>query len=343
MDHQWYWRTEGEEYGPLSTGELEDLVRRNRLKEADRIRLDGSADWLPAERVKVMFGAAGGADGPETGAQSAARVLAGLDRRQLEREADEVSWGTRFAGLVGKGASGPAAVLALCRDWVAAGLAQLLKLFGRKATLGVVAVLLLAVVYRGVDFVDTRTDDARENLASAWEDFQTLKKQGASPAEWKEFERQMTEWLDPAMEELGDSAVRNESASRLWGSSHFDKALGQRNLVSAGWILRDLVAKEQEPQPDTQAKANVVKDINGKPVPPLGVTLARDSQETLFSKRINMAEAYLTGKFRTSRAGAGTNAAKTPVDPLIAGIIVADVGLALGAIAYWWRRRRRRV
>src|SRR5258708_3204071 len=89
MNHEWFWQTDGEQYGPLSTAEFEDPVRRNRVKGSDEIRLDGTADWLPAMQVIAMFAEPVGDASTGTAAQSAADVLSRAARMRLGTQEDE--------------------------------------------------------------------------------------------------------------------------------------------------------------------------------------------------------------------------------------------------------------
>lgn len=347
MDQQWFWQTAGEQYGPLSIEEIEDLVRRGRVSDDDQIRLDGSADWLPAVQVKAMFKApvapeAGDSEAPETGAQSAARVLAGLERRQLEREADEVSWGSRLAGLAGKGSRGPAAVVAVFRDWIAAGLAGLLGLFARKTTLAVIAVLLLAVLFRNVELGDSQAREAHAELAAAFEQMQAMKKRGASQAEWQEFERETLEWLKPMLQDLGESAVRNERGYDLRLISQFNTVGAHRNLVGAGWALAEAISDARESKQRAKAPAAERPDGRGQPIPALPPGQIDDPPEAVFSKRMDIAQGFMDGQIKEITTSAPTKAGTGSIDPMIAGMIVIDVGVVGGALAFWWKRRRRK-
>ena len=125
MDHQWFWETDGDVYGPLSTDELEDLHPPR-----------SGSGWRPGPRgrfQRLVAGsrsprnvsvAAGGAPQTSTGesaAQSAARLLAGASRQQLLHEAEPPTLGARLAALIGNAAKGPAGLLMLTFDLVGSG------------------------------------------------------------------------------------------------------------------------------------------------------------------------------------------------------------------------------
>ena len=342
MDHQWFWRTDGETYGPLSTDELEDLVRRGRIRGSDQIRLEGSDKWLPADEVRGMFLSPDEGSPVESAAQSAARVLAGASRQALEHEAERPSFSAKLASLIGKSARGPAGLLALFFDLLWSGLDRLKGLFGRKITLGVIALLLLAILFKNLEFGDTQSRDAHEQIAEAWEEMQAMKNRHASPQEWAEFERETLAWLEPTLESLGESAVQNETGihpTALWSNSHLTAALTQKSLIASGGILKEVLADARRPKAEAAPARKIVTDRNGKLVPPLPQRQITLPPESRFADQMNVAQAFLNGELR-SRGQAATTAA-TPMDPLMAGMVVVDVGIVAGALAFWWRRRRR--
>mgnify|MGYP005640482015 CR=1 FL=1 len=57
MPNQWYFRIGDREDGPVSLDELKKLVLQGRLAGEDRVRKDHQDLWIPARRLKGLFGA----------------------------------------------------------------------------------------------------------------------------------------------------------------------------------------------------------------------------------------------------------------------------------------------
>ncbi len=359
MADHWYWQTAGEQYGPLSTAELEDLIRRNRVQDADQIRVEGSADWLPAAQVRAMFAAPDGsltpeslATGspvpesgvsPETGAQSAARVLAGIERQRMQATADEVGWSEQLAALIGKTLRSPFGFVTLAFDLLCSSLGIFKGLFGRKLVLGVIGLVLLAIVLKNLEFGDRTAKEAHEQIAEAWDELQEMKNRKASPEDLAEFERETVAWLNPTLKSLGESAIQNETGIRLsalWSNSHLNAAQAQRSLIAAGGVLKESLAEAARPRPQSQSSSRIVTDRNGRRIPPLGRKQVTLPPESRFVDLMSVAQGFLNGEIK-NRAPLAT-AAWPAIDPLLAGFVVVDLGIVTGGVTFWWRRKRRK-
>lgn len=55
MADQWHYSRDGQQFGPVSGGELRQLVAHGGLSPTDLIWRDGLADWVPASRIKGLF------------------------------------------------------------------------------------------------------------------------------------------------------------------------------------------------------------------------------------------------------------------------------------------------
>jgi hypothetical protein len=55
MGSQWYYRRGGQRYGPVSDGELRQLVTTGKLQPTDLIWRAGLKTWEPASKIKGLF------------------------------------------------------------------------------------------------------------------------------------------------------------------------------------------------------------------------------------------------------------------------------------------------
>lgn len=343
MNEQWFWQTQGESYGPLSTNELEDLVRRGRIGDEDLIQLGGTQDWLPAGEIKSLFLEGEATASNETSsADAAARVLRRAAFLQAGGTGDEEA--PRF-GALRKLAARATTLSGL--PMAAAGFVDLVFswlwwLVGRKSTLVMAALLLVAVVLRNVEWTDTLAHDSRELLAEAWGEVQTMKQRGATPEEWTAFESETLDWLVPTTKLLETAALKNQTGINSWMSSRVRKSLGQQQLVSASCILRDVLAEVRQGKSKTPDEPSPVRGRKRRSVRPLLLLAQVDSTpETLFAQRMNAADAFLAGTIPTTEVTGGPPPAAEPIDPFFVGFIVLDVTLVGGGLCWWMMRRRR--
>ncbi len=71
MQNQWYIAREGKQYGPVSDGELAQLVRNRELLDGDYLWRQGFENWLPAAQVPEVrhFASNPMAEAPPAGGQ----------------------------------------------------------------------------------------------------------------------------------------------------------------------------------------------------------------------------------------------------------------------------------
>jgi len=335
MSHHWYWQTRGTIYGPLSTDELEDLVQRHRVLDDDSIRIDETDDWIPAVEIKALFTESLEGEADETAAQSAANALSHRARMRLSQDADEAQTGAAISSFFTKALGGIGGLSSALQALAARALTALTNRLTRVMVLSIVSAALLALLIfkllSGVELRDTRAADAQLRLFETWEEFQAMKERRASLSEWEAFERDTIIWLKPMLTTLGETATANQASSIPWGRSGFDKGLGQQQLVSAGWILRDLIveARRNSARPEGDASES-------RPRASRLMTFPTDPPEVLFTKRMTMAQAYLEGTAETLRPAH----VQPPVSSdarWLAGLLgVGGCVLVCGA-GWWWK------
>ena len=59
MSTQWYYAKNGQKCGPVSSQQLQQLAVSGQLRCNDRVWKEGLAEWVPAEKLKGLFPAAG--------------------------------------------------------------------------------------------------------------------------------------------------------------------------------------------------------------------------------------------------------------------------------------------
>ena len=68
MADQWYYAHQGQQSGPVSTEQLEQLAASGQLQPGDVVWKQGMAAWLPANTVEGLFARAPGSAAPTPGA-----------------------------------------------------------------------------------------------------------------------------------------------------------------------------------------------------------------------------------------------------------------------------------
>lgn len=315
MSPQWYWRTQGDARGPFSTEELERLVRQNRIADTDQIRLGQTDEWMSAADIKATFAGSKEPSSSETPSESAARLLSHADHARLSRQVEGASRSTALAGLLRKGGRGLTGILGTFGDWLAAGLEQLSRvriLLGRKATLAVIVIILLAVIFKNIDLGGTQNQEVFDQLSITWDQIQSLKERGGSEAEWKEFQQQTLAWLNPMLQSIEETANRKSIVRQSRTSSGGNDALARRELLWAGRTLREMLEASSPPR----------------------------AVEQRFLSHMSDAHTFLTEEpsIRPSE-GEGATAQAVKMDPLLAGMLLLDAVL-IGGVAFWWWRGR---
>ena len=327
MAEQWYWKHRGDLLGPFDTEVLEDLIRKHRVADQDKIRPVGRNEWLSGAEVKRLFASGGDAS---TSSEAAARLLSQADRLSPRRHAETVegegllnsSWQRTI--LVVQGIWGPlAGVGEHISDSLAGGMSRLQVFANRKLTLVVLGILLAAILLRGVN-LGGQTQNRRifEKLTVTFDELLTMRSAGVPGAERRAFQEETGTWLDKTKESL----IRQEQRPPLisldslpWpGSSHRRGELdaARRELIQAIWAMQKMLQQS----PDSIAYADAAND---------------------FHDRMTEAQDVLSGKHRERILAAQQNTDQPDsTDALMAGILCLDGVLIIGGLVYWFRRRR---
>jgi hypothetical protein len=91
MPGQWYYRIGDREDGPVSLGELKNLVRQGGLAGEDKVRKDQSDFWIPARRLKGLFATDDATPAAQTetapDSPTSANTVASLRKAAVQRSA----------------------------------------------------------------------------------------------------------------------------------------------------------------------------------------------------------------------------------------------------------------
>lgn len=339
MSHHWYWQNRGTTYGPLSTDELESLVRRHRVLDDDSLRVDGTDDWVSGLEIKALFAESLQGNVGETAAESAANALSHRARLGLAQDSEKPSAMAILGAYLGKIVRSVGNLGSTLQLLVFRAVTPVTSRLNRPVVLSLFTASLLVVaavkVLSGVEFRDTKAADAQVRLSETWDEFQAMKRRRAPQAEWEAFERETIAWLKPMLTTLGEAATANQASPIQWGQSGFDKGLGQQQLVSAGWILRDLIvdARKKSLQPESREHSPTMSRTSRL------MTFPTDPPEVMFSKRMAMAEAYLNGTADTLRP-AHVKPPEETGNWWTTGILSAGGCVLIGGAGWWWKQRR---
>lgn len=72
MSAQWYYRQDGQQFGPISSRKLYRLVRRGEIKADDMLWREGMPGWRAAGESKTLFGSEDGRQASVRGLRAAA-------------------------------------------------------------------------------------------------------------------------------------------------------------------------------------------------------------------------------------------------------------------------------
>lgn len=83
MDEEWYWSTDGRQFGPMSFGELQAAYQAGRFGAQDLVWRTGYAEWISASRVPGLVSTHSYAPPPppitfNLGSMSSEQIGAGL-------------------------------------------------------------------------------------------------------------------------------------------------------------------------------------------------------------------------------------------------------------------------
>lgn len=322
MGERWYWRTGDRIQGPFTTAELDRLIHSRRATDTDRIRLEGTHDWLTIAEVRGVFDASVEQSSAGAAAQAAARALARADRAKMQRVVEPARRRSAVVGLARAGRQWLSGLFSSVADLLSDGAARLLKvttLTGKRTVVGLLVIVLGVILFRQIDLGGSRNQRVYDKFARASEELQALQARESSAAQWEKFEQQTGEWLQPTLTTLEESARRDPIARTGWLDSSRDTALARQQLIFAARSLRAMLDKGEASEEELQRFAGIM----------------------------DLAHGYLTGE-RAARAKppipsvSGSAASEAALsDPFMIGILALDA-LVIGiGIVYWWMRRRR--
>lgn len=335
MESQWYWERVGETHGPVTTDELESLIRLHKIRETDRIRLDGSEEWLSTIDVRTMFESSG-AGGSNSPAASATRALA--ERRRMHLSVDEVpvdydvssylslpwrvlkgiGWGCGYVLSEildripiprlkrGRDNAPRESALTTCRNaldnasewgWIQTLIRHKVALFS------ILALILTSIVVKEVVFADFDNQRAFAQLSAIGNQIERL--QGVMPPEVREKQLATVTALRADLESKARNAPWDRN--RYWTASGFRRATVRYKLIKACEILESLFSSNADPE---------------------------------HLKRVFAGQLESTDQLMGQNKAAQSNLIQS-IDPMIAGVVIVD-GLALGGFVVWWRRRARK-
>src|SRR5262245_39945049 len=92
MPEEWYYTIQGQQMGPVSTTELQQLAAQRRLQPSDLVWKEGMAKWVPAANTQGLFPALPSAPVPSAAVPAAAAVPDDYDDRprRRRREPDDL-------------------------------------------------------------------------------------------------------------------------------------------------------------------------------------------------------------------------------------------------------------
>lgn len=235
MEPRWFWRSAESLYGPLSTDEVAQLIRRKRISDTDELRIDDEGEWMAASSIKALLDVSEEARSAHTASDSAAHVLKHAASSRLSYSGAGSAKAPLTGRLVACAGYRLAAFIAYLPCSVRAGalfINRLRWLLNRKLTLAVLAVFLLAVVFKDRERSDWAHQETLVKLSTVWEHSQSLRERSASAAEWRKFAEQTFAWLKPTLETLEQETHEDPVSAQF-----------HRNLLSFGrgveWILED--------------------------------------------------------------------------------------------------------
>lgn len=320
MAAEWYWKHRGELRGPISTEDLDDLIRHHRIDNRDELRPVESEDWLSGETVKAMFARARAGDTEKSTVDAAARLL---QQRRLPG-AGEGKGKNLFQSIpLADGLKSAGAMLSGLFDQIITGLSSALyslRCFrNRWVALIVAAILLLSIHLGQRDFSGAENRRIYELYSQLLSEVRRLQSIKASDAEWMHFQETQKDAFNASRESLKRIDRKFPGRYRP-GCYDFEQENGQARfeLIQAGYRFQELLQMGKDAKPDAVTGAeksltNIQDVFSGKFLTQLKIARSKPS-------------------VRKSPA-----ASNTGIDPLIAGIIAVDGVLLLGGGFFLWR------
>lgn len=315
MPEQWNWQNRDETVGPLTTNELEDLIRQHRVNDSDQIWLAEGGQCISGVEIKRLF-TQGTSLAPEVSpSEAASRSL--IQLRQVRPKGRVES--KPDLGMPGR-------ILRYSAEFIAdlstrfsnilvASFGTVTSRLNSKISLAVLAVIivLLAIRYTGFipfESIENQRVYARLNITS--ERLQKLQQKPIReriPDEVSLFQSETTLWLEPTIKEMEVRAKKRPiSGSFLLG-------IGAANARSLWNLL------------------GAAKDLNAM----VGQVNAASTRSEGFKNKMDIANFHMTGAIPADDPHPDKFRSVASFDGGTAAVILVDLILAIGCVLYWLR------
>lgn len=324
MADEWYWKHRGETRGPISTEDLDDLIRHHRIDNRDELRPVDSPEWISGEAVKAMFTNVKTSENATVDA--AARLL--QQRRIPGTNAGLEGSSTGIGDTLVSAAKGLAGLLSGLLDWVITGITTplfyLRRLYHPWLVLGVAALILISIPLGRLDLTGAENRRIYDRHSHILAQARQLHSEEAPEAEWERLRKEYLNEVKTSQLELNKAALKyaNQSRLRQW-DFQATNYLARRNLIQLSYTIERLLSIPKEKRTGylgyaDRLFASTTDAITGK---------------TLQQLKLQAASGSNSKKPAASNAG---------IDPMIAGILVVDALLLVGGGVFVWRRWIRR-
>lgn len=243
VDKGWYYRWEGDAFGPFRYGELKTMARSLRISPDTEVKRGKKGQWVPASTCKGLFDPAAIA---AFSADKAAAAASTGTHADPSAEKDEPTSGRKekrgwFRSAAQKDAAAVAAAAeklskARAKSTQAAAVAKthkaarssrspefdlsgiadlfgvLIAAAGKAKWLAIAAAVVVGVMWAspGLSGFFRSDMDYYETLNSIYTEHQQLRESGASETEWSQFTTRVTSELEPLVEDLKAAAAEKE-------------------------------------------------------------------------------------------------------------------------------------
>lgn len=311
MQPEWYYHRAGQSYGPLTTEELENLVSRHELLPTDTVCVGKGGELLEGGRIIDMFTQTIRTEEPEAASASAGKVLSeivsGRARRTgpVNSKSDSLSHGAKAASRALQSAG---LMMETLLSHFAQAFSGFLALRHQKITL--FFLLLCAVAYGLKDvnfFGPDATTAALNQMMTLADELDLQQGSTASDQNTKRFSEGALTTLNPLLKELQRQAARSPRLrSHYYTESGYRESIARSHLIQAGLVLKEMLSSGGG-----------------------DATMRGNFQVRLASARRELGQGNVP-----------SHGNDTTSDPMMIGVIVADVVLVVGGGLWWWRRSK---
>jgi hypothetical protein len=319
MSHQWYWQHHQDSLGPLTTEELEELIRQGRIANTDQIRTANDKEWLTGEAVKAMF-ATGPADSSQTPAQAASQLLA--QARHFPGKGTASPTTSPTSGMIRLFSDWTSGLT----EWAAQGIVVIAsywpRVAGRWMTLAVFVAILGSFFIRGIDFDSGENRKIYQEFAQTIQLIKTQRDSKAGNAEWLPLRETFIPKIASAKKQMEESYARYGYARQRTLDFEIENSTARAALIQTSNHLVQILNEGKTFKPETLDRAE----------------LEMQKVEQVFSGAF-ISDHHAKWSMQPLQNPLPQQCWLPAVDPLTLGFIVTDALLVFGAIGYFWRRR----